>query len=212
MKRRIYFSNMQTDPPDGAHPKGVLLRVAKTNAAQGTFLLAVMLVLMWSTLLATRTSGGALFVYGVVPRSFVGLRGILFAPFLHGSVAHLAANSVPLAILGWLVGIEGPRTFLVVTAWSMLGSGVAAWLLGNPGSIQIGASGVVLGYLGYLMASAWYTRKTRRILTAVCVILVWGGLLSVILPGSPAISWQAHLGGVAGGWIAARWYRAQTTA
>ena len=37
--------------------------------------------------------------YGIYPRTLTGLRGIVFGPFLHGSVEHLYNNTIPLAVL-----------------------------------------------------------------------------------------------------------------
>jgi membrane associated rhomboid family serine protease len=159
---------------------------------------------MWASLGVNVVLGGALFQYGVLPRSIVGLRGILFSPFIHGSVAHLAANSVPFALLGWLVMLSGRGRFLRVTLAAMLGSGLMAWLLGAPGSVHVGASGVIFGYLGYLMANGLFTRNFWSILLSVGVTALWGGFVFGVLPGQPGISWQAHFGGFVAGVFAAR--------
>lgn len=159
---------------------------------------------MWASLGVNALVGGALFRFGVVPRTITGLRGILFAPFIHGSVAHLAANSIPFAVLGWLVMLSGRRRFLPVTLAAMLGSGLMAWLLGAPGSVHIGASGVIFGYLGYLMVTGVFTRNFWSVLLSVAVTALWGGLIFGVLPGQPGISWQAHLGGLLAGVLAAR--------
>lgn len=162
------------------------------------------LAVMWASLGANLALGGALFQYGVIPRTLIGLRGILFAPFIHGSVAHLAANSVPFALLGWLVMLSGRGRFLRVTLAAMLGSGLMAWLLGAPGSVHVGASGVIFGYLGYLMVNGLFTRKFWSILLSAGVTALWGGLVFGVLPGQPGISWQAHFGGLVAGVFAAR--------
>jgi membrane associated rhomboid family serine protease len=183
------------------------VRAAAATAVTDMAALIATLGLMWIVLFATWLSGGALLEYGVFPRTIVGLRGIVFAPFLHVSIAHLLANSVPFMILGWLVTLDGRRNFLVVTAWSMLGSGLSAWLFGATGSVHIGASGVIFGYLGYLLLSGWYNRSVWSALIAAGVAITWGGIVFGILPGHAGISWQAHLGGFVGGWLAARSYR-----
>ena len=158
----------------------------------------------WAVLAANTMVSGALLSFGVIPRTLVGLRGILFAPFLHGSVQHLAANTVSFAILGWLVSLRGWGRFAGVTLLSMLGSGLAAWLFGASGSVHVGASGVLFGYLGYLMFSGWFERRFAPIAVSLAVTAAWGGLVFGVLPGAPGISWQMHLGGFLAGAFAAR--------
>lgn len=165
------------------------------------------LVAMWVVFIASWMSGGALLSLGIIPRTVIGLRGIIFAPFLHGSLNHLLANSIPFVILGWLVMLRDARHFLRVTAYAMLASGITAWLLGAPGSVHIGASGVIFGYLGFLMLSGWYARSITSIILSIIVTVLWGGLILGVMPGEAGISWQAHLGGFFGGVLAAREYR-----
>lgn len=181
--------------------------LSQTVKGQAT-VLGGALALMWAVFIASWLSGGALISLGIIPRTAIGLRGIMFAPFLHGSFHHLLANSIPFAILGWLVMLRDSRHFVPVTAFAMLSSGMMAWLLGAPGSVHIGASGVVFGYLGFLMLSGWYARSALSIALSIIVTVLWGGLVLGVMPGDAGISWQAHLGGFLGGILAAREYRA----
>jgi membrane associated rhomboid family serine protease len=166
-------------------------------------LLGGMLAAMWIVFLLDTITGGALREFGVRPRTMDGLRGILFAPFLHGSFAHIVANSIPFAVLGWLVMLRGVKHFVLVTLAAMLGAGLVAWLLGAPNSVHIGASGLVFGYLGFLLLGGWFTRSFGTILVSVLVTVLWGGLVLGVMPGHDGISWQAHLGGFLGGALAA---------
>lgn len=159
---------------------------------------------MWVSLGVNALLGGVLFQFGIVPRTVMGLRGIVFAPFIHGSVAHLAANSVPFALLGWLVMLTGRGRFQRVTLAAAVASGLMAWLLGAPGAVTIGASGVIFGYLGYLMTNGVFTRNFWSVALSIGVTALWGGLVFGVLPGQPGISWQGHLGGLIGGVLAAR--------
>lgn len=165
------------------------------------------LAVFWVVFVVNLALGGALLSLGVIPRTTVGLRGVLFAPFLHGSLDHIVANSIPFVVLGWMVMLRDERHFIPVTLAGMIGSALMAWLLGAPGSVHIGASGLVFGYLGFLMLSGWYARSFGSILLSVIVTLVWGSLVLGIMPGVPGISWQAHLGGFLGGVLAARSFR-----
>jgi membrane associated rhomboid family serine protease len=165
------------------------------------------LALMWIVLLATTVSGDALLSLGIVPRTTTGLRGILFAPFLHGSLAHIVANSIPFVVLGWLVMLRDARHFVPVTLSAMIGSGLMAWLFGAPGSIHIGASGVIFGYLGFLILSGWFARSFLSVLLSFIVTALWGGMVLGVMPGHAGISWQAHLGGFLGGVLAASMFK-----
>jgi membrane associated rhomboid family serine protease len=144
--------------------------------------------------------------FGVRPRDVDTLAGILFAPFLHGDVDHLAANTIPMLALGWLVMLRDPRHFALVFLAAMLGGGLVAWFLGAPGSVHIGASGVIFGFLGFLIFAGWYARSFSSIAISLVVIALWGGLVLGVLPGDAGISWQAHLGGFGGGAASARWF------
>jgi len=158
----------------------------------------------WGVFAVQFLSGGLLTQFGVIPRTVIGLRGILFGPFIHGSFAHLVSNTVPFLLLEWLVMLRDSRHFMRVTLASMLGAGLLAWMIGAPGSVHIGASGVIFGYLGFLMLAGWYERSFVSVMLSVAVTGLWGGLVLGVLPGQPGISWQGHLGGFIGGVLAAR--------
>ena len=143
--------------------------------------------------------------YGVVPRTLGGLAGIAFAPWLHAGFWHLAANTGSLVVLGWLCMWPSTADFWRATLAGMLGAGAAAWLLGAPHSVHIGASGLVFGYAGYLVARGLYTRRIVAVLVAMFVVWCYGvSLVYGVLPLEPGVSWQSHLGGAVGGLLAAR--------
>ena len=186
------------------HPIRNSTSVARTLRTHAV-VLGTSTALLWAVLTINSVLGGSLLAYGVRPRSVEGLRGIIFAPFLHANVAHLVANTVPLLVLGWLVLLRDARHFIPVTLIAMLGGGLAAWLLGAPNSVHIGASGVVFGYFGFLVLAGWFARSMGSIVLSVVVTAIWGGAVLDVLPGQPGISWEAHLGGFIGGAMAARW-------
>jgi len=147
---------------------------------------------------------GTLNYYGIRPRSVTGLWGILFAPFLHGSLGHVAANTIPFLTLGWLVMLRETSDFFIVTIITMLTSGLGTWLVAPANSIHIGASGLVFGYLGFLLLRGYFERSVVAIFFSLAVGLVYGGLLWGVLPLQYGISWQGHLFGFIGGALAAR--------
>lgn len=162
---------------------------------------------LWATFGVNVLLGGALLRFGIVPRTTDGLVGILAAPFLHANLAHLVANTVSFLLFGWLVMLRDRRHFGVVTLFAMLGSGLLSWTLGAPGSVHIGASGVVFGFFGFLLLAGFYARSAGSILLSLGVAVLWGGTVFGVLPGTPGVSWQGHLGGFLGGVLAARRYR-----
>ncbi|NCQ94746.1 MAG: rhomboid family intramembrane serine protease [Microcystis wesenbergii Mw_QC_S_20081001_S30D] len=147
---------------------------------------------------------GSLDYFGIIPHQVIGLRGILFAPFLHGDFPHLIANTVPFLILGWLVMLQETSDFFIVTGLTMLVGGLGVWLFASPGSIHIGASILIFGYLGFLLLRGYFQRNIPSILLSILVFLLYGGTIWGVLPSRPGISWQGHLFGFLGGVLAAK--------
>ena len=156
------------------------------------------LAVMWGVFGLDALLGHALDVFGVQPWTEQGLWGIFAAPFLHANLAHLVANSASFVVLGWLVLLRSTRHFVWVTFTATIVGGLVAWLLGVPGSVHIGASGVIFGYFGFLMLGGWFARSLGTIVVSGAVTFLWGGLVFGVLPGQPGISWQEHLGGFLG--------------
>jgi membrane associated rhomboid family serine protease len=178
-----------------------LKREVKATAAP----LGGMVGTMWFVELAdTVFFRGGLDRFGVVPRTLEGLRGILFAPFLHGGFGHLAANTLPLLVLGFLIMLRRKRDLLTVSVVSTLVGGLGIWLLGASNSVHVGASILVFGYLGYLLARGVFERRFWPIVGSVAVFFFYGGALWGVLPGQAGISWEGHLFGLLGGILAAK--------
>lgn len=177
-----------------------LTRELKT---QGT-ILGGFVALMWILEIVDIVLGGALNSYGIRPHQLIGLRGILFAPFLHGGFGHLIANTIPFLVLGWFVMLQETRDFFVVTGITMLVSGLGTWLVGSSNSVHIGASGIIFGYLGFLLLRGYFERNFPSILLSLVVGFLYGGAIWGVLPTRPGISWEGHLFGFIGGVIAAR--------
>ncbi len=188
----------------------MIMPVTRTLRLHAT-MLGALLAAMWLTFGVDQLLGGALDGYGVRPRTVDGLTGILYAPFLHGSLQHITSNSVPFLVLGWLVMLRDVRHFVAVTVVATLTSGLCAWAFAAPNSVTIGASGVIFGYLGFLVFGGLFARTFWPILLSVGVTALWGGLVFGVLPNQPGISWQAHLGGFIGGALMAKWAARRAT-
>lgn len=191
---------------------GRLTRTSRTvtrSLKRQTVTLGTSLAAAWGTFGVNTLLGGALLRFGIVPRTVDGLVGIAVAPFLHANLQHLITNTVPFLLFGWLVMLRDRRHFGVVTLMAMLGSGLLSWTIGAPDSVHIGASGVIFGYLGFLLLAGWFARSASSIAISLLVAALWGGTVFGVLPGTPGVSWQGHLGGFLGGILAARRFRAR---
>jgi membrane associated rhomboid family serine protease len=142
--------------------------------------------------------------FGIRPHSLIGLRGILFAPFLHGGFPHLIANTIPFVILGWLVMVQETSDFWIVTALTMVVGGLGVWVFAAPTSVHIGASILIFGYLGFLLLRGYFQRNLPSIAISLLALFLYGGTLVSIFPTQQGISWQGHLFGFLGGVLAAK--------
>ena len=166
--------------------------------------MAVLVLGLWLLEGIDQASNNALDDYGIRPRTDEGLLSVFVAPWLHGGWAHLLSNTVPFFVLGIIVLLEGWRSWGRATLIVLLASGAAVWLLAPTNSITLGASGIVFGWLTYLLVRGFYTGSPSQIATGVVVFLFYGGMLWGVLPTDVGVSWQAHLGGAIGGVLAAR--------
>lgn len=166
-------------------------------------IMLTLLVGLWVLEFFDQLSGNALDAYGIETQDVDGLPRIFTAPFLHGGWEHLISNSVPFAVLGFLVLLGGLARWLLSSLISIVASGLAAWFLTPVDSIVLGASGLIFGWLTYLIARGIWSRQTSQVVIGVLVLLVYGGLIWGVLPTAPGVSWQAHLGGAVGGVVAA---------
>jgi membrane associated rhomboid family serine protease len=147
---------------------------------------------------------GSLDSFGIRPRTVSGLIGIALAPLLHVGFAHLAANTIPFIVLGWLIMLRETRDLFLVTLVSAAVGGLGVWLIGSTYSVHVGASGVIFGYFGFLLLRGWFERSALSIALSVVVGIFYGGMIWGVLPTQMGISWEGHLFGFLGGVLAAR--------
>ncbi len=136
--------------------------------------------------------------FGVYPRTFFGLRGILLSPFIHGDINHLWHNTLPLLILSAaLFYFYQPNAWKVLIIGGVL-TGLLTWLLGRPAN-HIGASGVVYLLFGFLFFKGIVARHFRLIALSFVVVFIYGSMVWYVLPIDPKISWEGHLSGIVSG-------------
>lgn len=142
--------------------------------------------------------------YGIRPQDVPSLWGIFLAPFLHGGIAHLSANTIPFLTLGWLTMIQETSDFYIASIMSALVGGLGVWIFGSPNSIHIGASILIYGYLGFLLLRGYFQKNFPSIALSMFVAIAYGSFIWGVFPSDMGVSWQGHLFGFIGGAIAAK--------
>lgn len=142
--------------------------------------------------------GSKLNVLGIYPRRLSGLIGIIFCPLLHQNFNHLFFNSIPLFVLGLALLARGIIVFYWVTIVVTLLGGFAVWLMGKR-SIHIGASGLISGYFGFILVTAYLQPNFTSIVLACLVLYYFGGIFLGIFPQKEKVSWESHLFGFLSG-------------
>lgn len=175
-----------------------------TRALQPLILLAVMWLIRW---LDDLLPGSWNHSYGIESWRLDGLDGVFLSPGLHSGWPHLLSNSLPFLVLGALVAFDGVGRYWAVTAIVAVVAGVGTWLVNTPGTVTVGASGLVFGYFGYLLLRAFVARSLGHgilyALIAIAVAVLYGStMLAGIFGAGEGISWQGHLFGAIGGGIA----------
>lgn len=155
------------------------------------------IALLWVIQCVNFALGYRLNVFGILPRTPFGLVGIIFSPFLHGSFSHLLFNSIPLFLLMNLLLLTGLVNFIIVTLLIMIIGGFCVWLLGQK-ALHVGASGVIMGYWGYLIINAIMSPSIVTILLIIFCFYYFAGLFSSLLPKA-GTSWESHIFGFLAG-------------
>lgn len=158
--------------------------------------------LLWVVELAEAVAGLDLHDFGVFPGTIAGLRGILLAPLLHGSFAHLFANTAPILVLGTLLFYGYPKASRILLPAVYLGSGLGVWLFARP-AWHLGASGLTFGMMFFVFTVGILRWDRRAIAFALVAFLLYGGMIWGIFPTAPSISFEYHLFGAAVGMLSA---------
>jgi membrane associated rhomboid family serine protease len=192
--------------PDKLKPSARQPKKRSAWAVGGTTVVSFVM-LLYLVELVNQLDKHRLDINGIRPLETDGLWGIIFAPLLHASWQHLMANTVPALVLGFLVTLAGLSRFVLATAIVWIVGGFGTWLIGNVGSPcgetdHIGASGLIFGWLTFLLVFGFFTRSFWQISIGILVLFFYGGILWGAVPVlnvCGGVSWQAHLcGGIAG--------------
>lgn len=162
----------------------------RDNARLAVRLSLGFVAVLW--LIATLGWGLELQRFGVHPRQWIGLPGILVAPLLHSGFAHLIANSPPLLVLGALMLQRYPTAAFRVLPAVYLLPGIAVWLFARDG-VHVGASGLIYGLVSYIFVAGLIRRDRQAVAAALLVAFMYGALVWGLLPIEVGVSWETHL-------------------
>lgn len=170
------------------------------------FLPMLFLFVMWFVYWAEHFMGSDFGIYGVYPRSFKGLRGIVFSPFIHGSIKHIYDNSVPLFVLLMMLRYFYRDISSAVLFTGTFLTGLFTWFIGRP-SYHIGASGVIYMLVSFVFFSGVFRKYYRLAAASLLVVFLYGSMVWYIFPIKQSISWEGHLSGFIAGVLLAVKYR-----
>lgn len=166
---------------------------------QANTLLALKIIaVLWGVQILNTLLRYRLNVLGIYPRNPIGLVGIFTSPFLHGSFNHLFFNTIPLFLLLLLMLAKGFHFFLLLTFNIMLMGGLATWLFGRK-ALHVGASSVIMGYMGYLLTQAYANRSASALILGALALYYCGSILLSLIPNDEKTSFEGHIFGFMAG-------------
>lgn len=153
------------------------------------------LLIMWSVFAIEHFGDFDFYRYGIYPRDWVGLRGIVLAPFIHGHLEHIWNNSISVVVLLLALRFFYRKDFWPVVIWGTLGAGVFTWIVGR-GSFHIGISGLIYALFAFMFFKGIRTKYYRLMALSLAIILFYGGMIWYVFPNiQNDISWEGHMGG-----------------
>ena len=189
-----------------SNPKKLDPKMEKRIFIHSLILPALFVFVFWMIKITEQVTGISLVEWGVFPREWRGLPGILFSPFIHSGFSHLISNSVPFFILFFALIYFYRRISYRIFIILYLLSGLTVWLAGRP-AWHIGASGVVYALAAFHFVSGIIRNDVRLLTLSVVVVFLYGGMVWGLLPIDPKMSWEGHLWGAVSGVVLALYYR-----
>lgn len=200
------FASPNSKPPAGYRGPGAPQRNPRPQAggpAMGVRYALFYVGIIWLVhILNTFVFGGALNYFGIHPLDVSSIWTIFTSPLLHGGFDHLISNTVPGAVFSFFIGSTGRRTWWEVTLISIVIGGIGTWFLGGVGTNHVGASGVIYGWLSYLVWRGLFNRSFKQAALGIVLGFLYAGFIWGVLPNDAGVSWQGHFFGGVGGVVA----------
>lgn len=178
----------------------------KKHLQLSIFMPLVFIIIIWIVKLFEFVSGIDLSQYGLLPRHYSGLRGILFSPFIHGDWNHLFSNTIPFFVLSFLMIFNYRKVAFKSFVFIFFTSGILVWLFGRE-NYHIGASGLVYGMAFFIFFSGIFRKNIQSIALSLLIVFIYGSIVWGILPIDTKTSWEGHLMGAICGFITAFYFR-----
>jgi membrane associated rhomboid family serine protease len=178
----------------------------KASILHAAWLPFLFVIILWVVKIIEVSTHSDFAHFGLFPLDYKGLRGLLFAPFIHGSWTHLLNNTLPLFVLGWgLFFFYRPVAYKVFLLIFLIHN-FWLWFYGRD-AYHIGASGIIYGLGAFLFVSGIIRMNKHLLAISMLVAFVYGSMVWGIFPLEEQVSWEAHLSGMAAGIMLAFYYR-----
>ena len=181
-------------------------QIEKRKLLNSLYFPSLLVVMLWTIFLMEVLNDINFTDFGIYPLKISGLKGILFAPLIHGSIKHLFNNSVPLLVLGttifYFYRIVAFR--LIILSWII--TGIWVWFMARP-AYHIGASGLIYSWASFIFFSGIIRKNTNLMAISLLITFLYGSMVWGIFPYKEAVSWESHLMGGLSGLILAVFYR-----
>ena len=149
---------------------------------------------IWTVYWFELTFGHDFKEFGIYPRTFSGLKGVICSPFIHSNVEHLYSNTLPLMFLSAALFYFYNKISWKVLVLGILFSGFVTWLIGRP-AYHIGASGLIYVLVSFIFFKGVFTKNRRLVALSLVTVFVYGSMFWFIFPVENKISWEGHLSG-----------------
>ena len=167
---------------------------------------ALFLIVIWMVKISEILLDLDFVFLGIFPLKAKGLIGIITAPLIHSDIEHLAANSVPVLILGTGLFYFYNKIAYKVFFLSYFIANIWIWL-GARQAYHIGASGLIYSFASFLFISGIIRRNVKLVAISLLVVFLYGSMIWGVLPIQPHISWESHLLGAIAGMVLAFYYK-----
>ena len=166
------------------------------------------MILIWGVYWVELSLGINFNEFGVMPRTLLGLRGVVLSPFIHGSLEHLYNNTISLAILLSALWYFYRDVAWKVVLYGILLSGFLTWMIGRT-SYHIGVSGLIYVLASFIFFKGIFSSYFRLVALSLIVVFIYGSMLWYIFPVKEGMSWEGHLGGFLTGLFLAKVVKAR---